>query len=343
MSSSFETTILTFESNRDLILDYKHVVPVGEYSGGGIDRRDKVKKNEGELKKLFVGGGGQRWLVSGGDGRWVISSVGDDMANFNMTESRSYHSMKSPTFKVVQLSIVEMSSANWKYDVFAINNHPVIVRFLMCKVSRMFASTLHLYSLATWWQRGKMVIRTGPTAPARVVYTSTPLHRVVVVISVTDIQRSQGEEAIPTMTCEFEMVVGDLRRRWSTAAGKTRCRRSLLCAPPSRISLTLSPIREQGGCGHYGSLVKATAPVLSQKSFTGSLILGTTPRSLMNSLSHIASFDASLAAMYSDSQVDSATVSCLELFQDTAPPFNKNTQPDCERASSRSVWKLASV
>ncbi|KAL4567140.1 hypothetical protein LXL04_022714 [Taraxacum kok-saghyz] len=106
---------------------------------------------------------------------------------------------------------------------------------------------------------------------------------------------------------------------------------------------------EEEGRAEFGESRKlkdhqeATAPVLSQKRFTGSLILGTTPRSLMNSLSHIASFDASLAAMYSDSQVDSATVSCLELFQDTAPPFNKNTQPDCERASSRSVWKLASV
>nr|KAJ0189736.1 hypothetical protein LSAT_V11C800408040 [Lactuca sativa] len=48
---------------------------------------------------------------------------------------------------------------------------------------------------------------------------------------------------------------------------------------------------------------------------------GTTPRSPMKFFNHIASFDASLAAMYSDSHVESTTVSCLELFQVTAPPF----------------------
>ena len=40
------------------------------------------------------------------------------------------------------------------------------------------------------------------------------------------------------------------------------------------------------------------------------------------------SFAASEAAMYSASIVESATVSCLELFQLTAPPFTLNTKPD---------------
>src|SRR5688572_20935749 len=55
------------------------------------------------------------------------------------------------------------------------------------------------------------------------------------------------------------------------------------------------------------------------------------------------SFAASEAAMYSVSVVESATVSCLELFQLTAPPFSMNTNPDCDFESSLSVWKLASV
>jgi hypothetical protein len=43
------------------------------------------------------------------------------------------------------------------------------------------------------------------------------------------------------------------------------------------------------------------------------------------------------------SVVESVTVSCLELFQLTAPPFIVNTKPDCDFNSSRSVWKLPSV
>jgi hypothetical protein len=52
---------------------------------------------------------------------------------------------------------------------------------------------------------------------------------------------------------------------------------------------------------------------------------------------------ASEAAMYSASVVESATVSCLELFQLTAPPLIVNTKPDWDFESSLSVWKLASV
>src|SRR5688572_2105494 len=48
-------------------------------------------------------------------------------------------------------------------------------------------------------------------------------------------------------------------------------------------------------------------------------------------------------AMYSASVVESATVSCLKLFQLTAPPFSVNTNPDYDFESSLSVWKLASV
>ncbi|GJW34006.1 putative reverse transcriptase domain-containing protein [Tanacetum coccineum] len=48
-------------------------------------------------------------------------------------------------------------------------------------------------------------------------------------------------------------------------------------------------------------------------------------------------FEASQAEIYSDSHVESATVSCFELFHVTAPPFNKNTQPDYERLSSLSL------
>ena len=55
------------------------------------------------------------------------------------------------------------------------------------------------------------------------------------------------------------------------------------------------------------------------------LQLGTTPSSLTNFFIQTASLAASEAAMYSDSVVESAVVSCLELFQLTAPPFNVNT------------------
>ena len=48
---------------------------------------------------------------------------------------------------------------------------------------------------------------------------------------------------------------------------------------------------------------------------------GTTPNSIMKFLIQTVSFVASAAAMYFDSAVESATVSCLELFQLTAPPY----------------------
>ncbi|KAL0291900.1 UNVERIFIED_CONTAM: hypothetical protein Sradi_7009300 [Sesamum radiatum] len=56
-----------------------------------------------------------------------------------------------------------------------------------------------------------------------------------------------------------------------------------------------------------------------------------------------ASFAASEAAMYSASLVESAMVSCLELFQATTPPLSLNTKPDWDLASSSSDWKLASL
>jgi hypothetical protein len=71
--------------------------------------------------------------------------------------------------------------------------------------------------------------------------------------------------------------------------------------------------------------------------------LGSTPSSIRNFLIQTPSFAASKATMYSASIVESATVSCLELFQLTAPPFIVNTIPDCDFESSLSVWKLASL
>ena len=54
-------------------------------------------------------------------------------------------------------------------------------------------------------------------------------------------------------------------------------------------------------------------------------MLGTTPNPVMNFLIQTASFAASKAAIYSDFVVKSATVSYLELFQLTVPPFKQNT------------------
>ena len=70
-------------------------------------------------------------------------------------------------------------------------------------------------------------------------------------------------------------------------------------------------------CLRYGSIV--------QYKGIKSIMLGTTPSLVMNFLSQIASLAASKATMYSDSVVESTVVSCLELFQLTAPPFNVNT------------------
>src|SRR6266542_1070967 len=92
-----------------------------------------------------------------------------------------------------------------------------------------------------------------------------------------------------------------------------------------------------------GSLACAMAPLLSQQRFTGHPALGTTPSSIMNFLIQTTSFAASEAAIYSASVVESATVDCLELFQQIAPPLRQNTNPDCDLESSLLVWKLASV
>ncbi|KAK9111977.1 hypothetical protein Scep_019496 [Stephania cephalantha] len=69
----------------------------------------------------------------------------------------------------------------------------------------------------------------------------------------------------------------------------------------------------------------------------GLAILETTPSSDMNFLIQTASLAASDTAIYSASILESATVSCFELFQLTAPPFKVNTYPDCDLKSSISV------
>ena len=94
---------------------------------------------------------------------------------------------------------------------------------------------------------------------------------------------------------------------------------------------------------NLGSLARAIAPVLSQKSVIGPDALGITPRSVMNSFIKIASCAASEAVMYSASHVDPATMLCLQLHQLTAPPFKIYTYPVCDLESSRSVSKLAST
>ncbi|KAJ9566994.1 hypothetical protein OSB04_002960 [Centaurea solstitialis] len=91
-----------------------------------------------------------------------------------------------------------------------------------------------------------------------------------------------------------------------------------------------------------GSFACATAPELSQNISIGLEILATTLRSDRKFLSQTASFAASDAAMYSASVVESAIVSCFELFHEIAPPFMVKTYPDCDLKSSLSVWKLAS-
>lgn len=60
------------------------------------------------------------------------------------------------------------------------------------------------------------------------------------------------------------------------------------------------------------------APLLSQKRPTGLDALGTTPNSETKFLIQTTSFAASEAAIYFSFRVESATVSCLELFP--APP-----------------------
>ena len=83
--------------------------------------------------------------------------------------------------------------------------------------------------------------------------------------------------------------------------------------------------------GKYPHLWHCCEEVLLEKEL---LALGTIPRSEMNFLIQTASFAALDAAIYSASVVESATVSCFELFQLTAPPFKQNTYPDCDLKSS---------
>ena len=66
-------------------------------------------------------------------------------------------------------------------------------------------------------------------------------------------------------------------------------------------------------------------------------MLGTTPNSVTNFFVQTASFVASNAAIYSDSVVDLATVSYVELFHLIASPFKQNTNPNYDVESSWSV------
>ncbi|KAJ9545013.1 hypothetical protein OSB04_024720 [Centaurea solstitialis] len=69
---------------------------------------------------------------------------------------------------------------------------------------------------------------------------------------------------------------------------------------------------------------------MSRLMMLSRLILATTLRSVIKFLSQTASFAASEAAMYSASVVESAIVSCFELFHEIAPPFRVKTYPDCD-------------
>src|SRR5581483_7064104 len=84
------------------------------------------------------------------------------------------------------------------------------------------------------------------------------------------------------------------------------------------------------------------APELSQNISIGLEILATTLKSERKFLSQTASFAALDAAMYSTSVVESAIVSCFELFHEIVPPLRVKTYLDCDLKSSLSVWKLAS-
>src|SRR3954465_13953547 len=85
------------------------------------------------------------------------------------------------------------------------------------------------------------------------------------------------------------------------------------------------------------------APVFSQKIPTWSVQLGKTPSSITNFFSQCALFDASQAAIYSDSIKDWETTDCLPLLQLIAPPFNMKTYPVWDFESSRSEPRLAST
>ena len=64
---------------------------------------------------------------------------------------------------------------------------------------------------------------------------------------------------------------------------------------------------------------------------------------MRNLLIQTPSFVDSEAAMYLASIVELVSITCMELFQLTAPPFIVNTKPDSNYESSMSIWKLASV
>ncbi|KAJ9561356.1 hypothetical protein OSB04_006516 [Centaurea solstitialis] len=116
---------------------------------------------------------------------------------------------------------------------------------------------------------------------------------------------------------------------------------TLLLAPAERVARppwitpkTTPDFRLDAGAGSFAC---ATAPELSQNISIGLEILATTLRSDRKFLSQTASFAASHAAMYSASVVESAIVSCFELFHEIAPPFRVKTYPDCDLKSSLSV------
>jgi hypothetical protein len=62
---------------------------------------------------------------------------------------------------------------------------------------------------------------------------------------------------------------------------------------------------------------------------------------MRNFLIQTPSFAAFETAMYSAFVVESATISYLELFQLTTPPFNVNTNPDCDFESSLLVLEAS--
>ncbi|KAK8685909.1 hypothetical protein V6N13_124941 [Hibiscus sabdariffa] len=93
----------------------------------------------------------------------------------------------------------------------------------------------------------------------------------------------------------------------------------------------------------FGSLMRFGFLCLRNGSIVITIELQSIRYACYELLIQTASFAASLAAMYSASVVESTTVSCFELFQLIAPPFRRKTNPDCDRESSLSVWKLASV
>ncbi|KAJ9547421.1 hypothetical protein OSB04_019964 [Centaurea solstitialis] len=91
-----------------------------------------------------------------------------------------------------------------------------------------------------------------------------------------------------------------------------------------RVSVT-TIIRNANG--EYTATAPPREPLLDRLRISrifkteSSGILATTLRSVIKFLSQTASFAASKAAMYSASVVESAIVSCFELFHEIAPPF----------------------